>query len=389
MSFKLLDFAITSLRRRVWKNIAIFFVFFMIIFTIFSVLFISKSIQKELELTLDSLPQIFVQRLVGGRVQSMSEERAYKIAEIVGVESVSRRVWGYYYFQNAGANFSLVGLDFSMDSFKKNYSDVIEKFYDVKDKNFMIVGQGVKKILKKSFYKDEFNFVLPNGEFLNVKIKGVFSADSELESSDTILLPINLARKILGLRDDEVSDFVVRVANPLEVESVKQKIKYLYPDCRVLSKNDLKVSYQNIFDYKSGVFLSLFLSAFVAFFILVFEKASSVSKEQVKEIGILRAVGWQVEDILKLKFLESFLISFFAYSLALVFAYFFVYVLQAPLLRDLFMSYSVLKPNFSLLPVFDVGLMVTVFLATIPLYIASTIIPTWRASTVEVEEALR
>ena len=389
MSFKLLDFAITSLRRRVWKNIAIFFVFFMIIFTIFSTLLISKSIQKELELTLDSLPQIFVQRLVGGRVQSMSEERAYKIAEIVGVESVSRRVWGYYYFQNAGANFSLVGLDFSMDSFKKNYSDVIEKFYDTKDKNFMIVGQGVKKILKKSFYKDEFNFVLPNGEFLNVKIKGVFKSDSELESSDTILLPIDLARKIFGLRDDEVSDFVVRVANPLEVESVKQKIKYLYPDCRVLSKNDLKVSYQNIFDYKSGVFLSLFLSAFVAFFILVFEKASSVSKEQVKEIGILRAVGWQVEDILKLKFLESFLISFFAYSLALVFAYFFVYVLQAPLLRDLFMGYSVLKPNFSLLPIFDVGLMVSVFLATIPLYIASTIIPTWRASTVEVEEALR
>ena len=389
MSFKLLDFAITSLRRRVWKNIAVFVVFFMIIFTIFSTLLISKSIQKELELTLDSLPQIFVQKLVGGRVQSMSEERAYKIAEIVGVESVSKRVWGYYYFQNAGANFSLVGLDFSMDSFKKNYSDVIEKFYDTKDKNFMIVGQGVKKILKKSFYKDEFNFVLPNGEFLNVKIKGVFSADSELESSDTILLPIDLARKIFGLRDDEVSDFVVRVANPLEVESVKQKIKYLYPDCRVLSRKDLIVSYQNIFDYKSGVFLSLFLSAFVAFFILVFEKASSVSKEQVKEIGILRAVGWQVEDILKLKFLESFLISFFAYSLALVFAYFFVYVLQAPLLRDLFMGYSVLKPNFSLLPIFDVGLMVSVFLATIPLYIASTIIPTWRASTVEVEEALR
>ena len=389
MNLKLLDFAIISLKRRVWKNISIFLVFFSIIFAIFSTLFISKSIQKELTLTIEALPSIFVQRLVGGRVQNMKIDRIYKVADIVGVESVSPRVWGYYYFQNAGANLSLIGLDFSMDSFKKNYSDVIEKFYEEDSKNFMIVGQGVKKLLEKSFYKDEFNFVLPNGKFLNIKIKGVFRADSELESSDSVLLPIGIAREIFGMSEDEISDFVVKVSNPLEIENIKQKIKYLYPDCRVLSKNDLRVSYQNIFDYKSGLFLALFIGAFVAFFILVFEKASSISKEQIKEIGILRAVGWQVEDILKLKFLESFLISFFAYFLALVVAYFFVYILQAPLLRDIFMGYSVLKPSFSLIPVFDIGLMVSVFLVTVPLYIGATIIPTWRAATVEVEEALR
>ncbi len=389
MNIKILDFAITSLKRRFWKNISIFFIFFSIIFTIFSVLLISKSIKKELDTTLESLPSIFVQKMVGGRIENMKSDRLYKIADIVGVESVSPRVWGYYYFQNAGANFSLVGLDFSMDSFKKSYSDVIEKFYDIKQKNFMIVGQGVKRILDKSFYHDEFNFVKPNGKFLNVKIKATFKASSELESSDTILLPISLAREIFGLKKDEISDFVVKVSNPLEVETVKQKIKYLYPDCRVLSKNDIKVSYQNIFDYKSGLFLALFLSAFLAFFILVFEKASSVSKEQTKEIGILKAVGWQIEDILKLKFLESFLISFFSYFLALVVAYFFVYILQAPILKELFMGYSVLKPKFELIPIFDIGLMVSVFLVTVPLYLAATIIPTWRASTIEVEESLR
>ncbi len=389
MNLKLLDFAITSLKRRVWKNIAIFFVFFSIIFTIFSVLLISKSIQKELDDTLNALPSIFIQKIVGGRVEKMKIDRIYALSDIVGIKSVTPRVWGYYYFQNIGANFSLVGLDFDMDSFKKNYSDIIEKFYDTDNKNFMIVGKGVKKILKASFYDDEFNFVKPNGDLLNVKIKGTFKADSELESSDTMLLPISLAREIFGMHEDEITDIVVNVPNPLEVETIKQKIKYLYPDCRVLSKNDLKVSYQNIFDYKSGLFLAIFLSAFVAFFILVFEKASSISKEQIKEIGILRAVGWQVEDILKLKFLESFLISFFAYFLALIFAYFFVYLLQAPLLKDLFMGYSILKPKFSLIPIFDIGLLISVFLVTVPLYVGATIIPTWRASTVEVEEALR
>ena len=389
MNLKLLDFAVTSLKRRFWKNISIFFIFSVLIFLIFSVLLISKSIQKELALTQNSLPEIFVQKVVGGRVQTMREERAYKIVDILGVESVSKRVWGYYYFQSVGVNFSIVGLDFDMDSFKKSYSDVVERFYDTNSSNFMIVGQGVKRILQDSYYKDSFNFVKPNGDFLNLKIAGVFKGDSELESSDTILMPIQKAREILGLKGDEVSDFVVKVPNPKEVRVVATKIKNIFPDCRVLTKDDIKISYQNIFDYKSGLFLALFITSFFAFFILIFEKASSISKEQVKEIGILRAVGWQIEDILKLKFLESGLISFFAFFLGVVASYFYVYILKAPILKDLFMGYSVLKPKFDLMVVYDFGLIVSVFLTTVAVYIAATIIPTWRASVVDIEEAIR
>jgi len=389
MNLKLLDFAVTSLKRRFWKNITIFFIFSVLIFLIFSVLLISKSIQKELALTQDSLPEIFVQKVVGGRVQNMSEERAYKIVDILGVESVSKRVWGYYYFQSVGVNFSIVGLDFDMDSFKKSYSDVIERFYDTNSSNFMIVGQGVKRILQNSYYKDSFNFVKPNGDFLSLKIAGVFKGDSELESSDTVLLPIQKAREILGLKSDEISDLVVRVPNPKEVRVVASKIKNIFPDCRVLTKDDIKISYQNIFDYKSGLFLALFITSFFAFFILVFEKASSISKEQVKEIGILRAVGWQIEDILKLKFLESGMISFFAFFLGVLGSYFYVYILKAPILRELFMGYSVLKPKFDLMVVFDFGLIVSIFLTTVAVYIAATIIPTWRASVVDIEEAIR
>jgi len=389
MNLKLLDFSIASLKRRFWKNLSIFFIFFILIFTLFSVLLVAKSIEKELAVTYESLPDIYVQKMIGGRVETMNEERIYKIADISGVESVSPRVWGYYYFQSAGVNFSLVGLDFSMESFKKSYSDVIEKFYDTNETNFMIIGQGVKKTLQKSYYHDSFNFVKPNGEFLKVKFLGVFKSQSELESSDTILLPIGVAREIFGMDEDEINDIVVKVSNPLEVGVVKTKIKYLYPDCRVLSRDDIRVSYQNIFDYKSGLFLALFLSSFVAFFILVYERAGMISKEQIKEIAIMRAVGWQVWDILKLKFLEASLLSVGAYFLALVGAYGFVYILKAPYIRDLFMGYSVLKPEFDLIPVFDVGLMVSIFLVSVPVYLAATIIPTWRGASVEVEEALR
>jgi len=385
----MVDFAINSLRRRVYKNLSIFVIFTILITLLFSTFLISFSIKKELSLTYNSLPQIFVQKIVAGRMENMSLDRVFEIEDIAGVKSAYPRVWGYYYFQRAGVNFSVVGIDFDLESFKSSYKRAIKDFKNIKKKDFMIVGEGVRKILKENYYKDSFNFIKPNGEFLNIKLAGVFKGDSELESSDTILLPINLAREVFGMEEDEITDIVVEVPNPLEVQTVAQKIRNLYPDCRVITKEDIKASYQNIFDYKSGFFLALIISSIFSFFILVFEKASSVTKEQIKEIGILKALGWQIEDVLRLKFFESMLISFFAYLLGAVVSYFWVYILDAKLLKDIFMGYSILKPDFKLIPVFDISLFVTIFLATVPVYLAATIIPSWKAAVIDPEEAIR
>ncbi len=385
----MLDFSLNSLKRRFWKNISIYFIFTFLVALLFSIFLISASIKKELELTYESLPDIFLQKIVAGRMENSEIDRVFEIEDIAGVKSAFPRVWGYYYFARAGVNFSIVGLDFDLESFKNSYNKAIKNFQDIKSSDFMIVGEGVKKILEENYYKNSFNFIKPDGSFLNVKIAGVFKADSELESSDTILLPINLAREIFGLEDNEITDIVVKVPNPLEVQTVASKLRVMYPDSRVITKEDIKASYQNIFDYKSGVFLTLLITSIFAFFILVFEKASSMGKEQIKEIGILKALGWQIEDVLKLKFFESILISVSAYISGVLFSYFFVFILQAPVLRNIFTGYSVLKPTFKLIPVFDMGLFMTIFLATVPVYIAATIIPSWRAAVIDPEEAIR
>lgn len=389
LNLKLLDFSIGSLKRRFWKNFSIFLIFSCLISLLFSIFLISFSIKKELYLTLDSLPEIYLQKVAAGKMENMSLERVFEVEDIAGVESAYPRIWGYYYYQRAGVNFSVVGLDFDLPSFKKSFNGAIESFSNVSDKKFMVVGEGVKRILQENFYTDSFNFIKPDGDFLNLKIAGVFKADSSLESSDTILVPIEIAREIFDLAEEEITDIVVKVPNPLEVKTVAEKLRNLYPDCRVITKEDIKASYQNVFDFKSGIFLTLFITSFFAFFILVFEKASSVGREQIKEIGILKALGWEISDILKLKFLESSLLSLSSFIVGFLISYFWVYILNAPLLKNIFTGYSVLKPKFELIPVFDPGLFVTIFLATVPIYIAATIIPSWRASVIDPEEAIR
>ncbi|MEO1953640.1 MAG: FtsX-like permease family protein, partial [Campylobacterales bacterium] len=167
------------------------------------------------------------------------------------------------------------------------------------------------------------------------------------------------------------------------------KIKQKYPDVRVITNDDLRVSYENIFDYKSGVFLALFIISLFTFFMIVYDKANGLSGEQKKEIGILKAIGWRVDDVLKEKFYESFIISFFSYLLGVSFAFVFVYILQAPWLRDIFVGYSDLKPVFELPFVLDIETLFLVFFLSVPIYISATIIPSWRVATLEVDEVIR
>lgn len=380
-----------SIFRRGSKNVFIFFVFTLLIFILSSILFISNSIKSELDTTIKELPSITVQRLQAGRVVNIPLSRVNRILSIEGVKAVVPRVWGYYYFANAGVNFSVVGIDSFEDQYRDLYSKICDKFdFDkLKKDSGMLVGVGVKKILQDNFYSDYFNFVKPDGGLEKVKIDGVFKDDTKLESNDIILLTSQKARKIFGMSKNEAVDFVIKVANPTEIPNIARKITEIYPDTRAITKTDLIISYQDLFDYKGGIFLVLFVISAFTFFMIIYDKASGISSDEKREIGILKAVGWKIDDILKEKFYEAFVLSFASFITALCLSMFYVYILNAPLLKNIFIGYSALKPDFDLPFSFDFHTNVIIFFLTVPIYIAATIIPSWRVASMDADEVMR
>ena len=383
----LFEFAINSLLRQKYKSFFIMAILTVLIFLLSSVFFITNSIKYELQSTVNSLPEIIVQKVKAGRHDDISLHVEEDILEITGVQSVVSRVWGYYYFQNAGVNFSIVGID----EYENQYKNSLAKAVDNLDftTNSMLVGEGVKQSMKNSYYEEYFNFIRPDGTLKKMMIAGVFDADTQLESNDVIVMSKENVRDIFDISQDKATDIVVSVSNVNEIPTVAQKIKLLYPDSRVITKDDLKISYQNIFDYKSGVFLALFVIALFTFFIIIYDKASGLSSEEKREIGILKAIGWRVDDVLTEKFYEGFIISFFAYLLGILFSFFFVYILKAPLLQNIFTGYSQLKTSFELPFVFDIQTLALVFFLSVPIYIAATIIPSWKSATLEADEVIR
>lgn len=383
----IIEYAINSLIRQKYKSFFVILVLTSLVFLLSSLFFITNSIKYELKSTLESLPEITIQKIKAGRHYDISVDVVDEVLSITGVQSAVARVWGYYYFENAGVNFTLVGLDEYEQQYKKSFVKAVKELDFSKPS--MIVGEGVKKVMDKNYYKDYFNFIKPDGTLKKMALTGLFNSDTELESNDVMVMSKESVREIFDIPSQSATDIVIRVSNHNEIATIASKIKQLYPDSRVVTKDDLKISYQNIFDYKSGVFLVLFVISIFTFFIIIYDKTSGLSSEQKREIGVLKAIGWRVDDVLREKFYEGLIVSFFSYILGIIFALFFVYVLKAPLLQNIFSGYSQLKTSFNLPFVLDVQTLALIFFLSVPIYIAATIIPSWRSATLEVDEVIR
>jgi len=385
----LIEYAINSILRQKYKSIFIAIVFILLTFLLSSIFFITNSIKYELNSTVEALPEIIVQKTKAGRHDDIDVDVVDKILSITGVSDAVARVWGYYYFKNAGVNFSIVGINSYEEQCKDSLSNIVEKFDLESDSLSMVVGVGVKKIMYENYYKEYFNFIKPDGTLKKVNLGGVFDGDTQLESNDMIVMSKDLVRDIFDIEESKATDIIVKDANLNEVDTIVGKIKMIYPDTRIITSQDLKVSYQNIFDYKSGIFLALFIVSLFTFFIIIYDKASGLSSEEKREIGVLKAIGWRVDDVIKEKFYEAFIISFFSYTTGVIFSLAYVYILQAPILSNIFTGYSQLKTDFSLAFVFDIQTLFLVFFLSVPIYIAATIIPSWRVATMEADEVIR
>jgi ABC-type lipoprotein release transport system permease subunit len=130
-------------------------------------------------------------------------------------------------------------------------------------------------------------------------------------------------------------------------------------------------------------------SAVLAFIIFAWDKATGLSAEERKEIGILKSIGWESSDVLLLKFWEGSVVSFTAFLSGVLLGYVHVYFFSATLFEHALKGWSVLFPRYQLLPVIDGYQLTVLFFLTVLPYTAATLVPIWRAATVDPDAAMR
>lgn len=367
----ILDFTLASLLRRKGKNLSLLAMYLLVIFMLASLQFFVTALKREAAIILSDAPDIVVQRLTAGRQDLVPAGYAAEIEKIRGVNEVKPRLWGYYYDALQGANYTIMAGDSA-----------------VAGSELAAIGAAIAKN-RNLAVGDLLPLISYDKSPLMLEIGSVFSSNSDLIAADMIIVSPDEFRQLFNFPRDQVTDLAVTVHNKKELPTVAAKIAAQFPGSRPILKSEIQRTYQSLFGWRGGMTLILMASALLSFIIFAWDKATGLSAEERKEIGILKSIGWETADVLLLKFWEGIVISLTAFLLGVVFAYGHVFFLSAPLFAQALKGWSVLYPKFQLIPAVDLYQLIVLFFLTVVPYTVATIIPCWRAATIDPDAAMR
>ncbi len=367
----ILDFTLSSLFRRKGKNAALALVYVLIVFLLASVMFFTHAIKQEAAIILENAPEMVVQRSVAGRHDPIPVSYMEKLKEIIGVSSVKKRLWGYYYDSLRGANYTVMAPE------------------DVHlDPGSVIIGEGISRV-RRVFKGGTMMFKAYDGKIVKFSVKSIMHSDSGLVSSDLVLMSEEGFRRLFGGSVDTATDLTLQVKNPRELPVVAAKIVQTFPDTRPILRDELLRTYESVFNWRGGMMIFVLSGALLAFLILAWEKASGMSLEERKEIGILKGIGWETSEVVLMKFWEGVVVSLSSFLAGIILAYLHVFFTSAALFEPVLKGWAVLYPRFKLTPFIDASQIATLFFLTVVPYTLATIIPSWRAATIDPDSVMR
>ncbi|MDD3447582.1 MAG: FtsX-like permease family protein [Gammaproteobacteria bacterium] len=367
----LIDFTLSSLKRRLAKNLGLLLVYTLIVFLLASVMLFTHSLRREAGIILESSPEIILQRLVAGRHDLMPAEYLDRIGRIRGVTRKAGRLWGYFYDPAVQANYTLM----------------VPRDRDLGQQE-VVIGAGIART-RGVDVGDFLTFRSSDGRAFSFRVVDILEADAELVNADLLLVSEGTYRDFFGIPADRFTDIVLQVRNPSEVRKVAEKLTVLLPDARPILREEILRTYDSIFSWRQGIVFVLLGGSILAFVIFAWDKASGLSAEEKREIGILKAIGWETSDVIRMKFWEGSIVSLTAFLLGFILAYLHVFYGQAALFEPVLKGWAVIYPSFNPTPFVDGLQVATLFFFTVFPYTVATIIPIWQASITDPDAVMR
>ena len=367
----LIDFTLAALARRKTRNAGLLVAYTLIVFVLASLMLFANALRTEAAYVLAASPEVILQRMVAGRHDLIPPGYIERIGRLRGVQKIEGRLWGYYYDPVVNANYT----------FMARPAD------EVADGRIMV---GATLARERGLAPgNTISFRSYSGRLFTFDVAAVLSPDSELLSADLVLLSERDFRAFFEYPAGHWTDVALAVVNPLEVRNVAAKLAAALPDSRPILREEVLRTYESVFDWREGIVLTVLAGAILAFTILAWEKASGLSADERREIGILKAIGWETGDVIRMKLWEGLLVSLTAFLLGFVAAWVHVFHFGAAVFAPVLKGWAILYPSFTLVPAVDGLQVATLFFFTVVPYTAAVLVPIWRAATMDPDAVMR
>ena len=367
----LIDYTLSALLRHKTRNLGLLLVYTLLVFLFSSVLLLSQGLRREAAALLQDAPEVIVQKLGAGRHDLLPAAWLEPLQRIRGVSQVKGRLWGYYYDS----------------AVKANYTVMVAPERRLANRDILI-GATLAR-LRQLGVGDYLSLRTTTGQALPLKVAGVLDSTSELLNADLVLLSEASYRQLFNPPPETYTDAVLTVRNPREARTVAGKIVLALPDSRPILREEILRTYDAVFNWREGLLFLTLGALLLAFMILAWDKAAGLSAEEQREIGVLKAIGWETGDILRMKLWEGLLLSLSAFLIGYTLAYWQVFYGGAQWFAPILKGWAVLYPEFRLTPALEWSQILALLALTVLPYLAATLIPGWRAAIRDPDAVMR
>ena len=383
--------AADNLWRHKLQSLAVLIPLMLVIATCAGMTFVRDGLLQDARLALGMLPDLTVQRIIGGRVERLPVKIGEAIKETPHVRRVVPRIWGYVPLEvkKRPVAYTLMGLDLEQTPIASRIQLSLEagRFLAAGDRGKLVVGKGFASAFKvragdNITLRDSFD--KPH----NFQVVGIFATAVQIYTADMILTTLEDARQFLGYDTRTVTDLNVYLDDIIYAGNVAQRIITTQRNTRALTRDVLWRLTHQAFGGRSGVFQLMWLILLLASMLIAWAQMTNISLGIKREIGILKAVGWETMDIIQLKLLESLGLGLLGFlgGVALGLGYL---LLDAPGLKEYFLSWAAIYPDFPIpMYISPDSLMLLFGVSVFPL-LAATVIPAWLLGITDPDQVIR
>lgn len=231
---------------------------------------------------------------------------------------------------------------------------------------------------------DDIKVITTENKEVRFKISGIFKTGYYEYDRNLLIIPLQ-TMQILQERGEVISEIDVMLNNPKDAEAVKQKIEKLGFNYQVNTWGEQNQQLLNAVKFEKFVLVSLLLLIVIIACFAVSVILNMVVREKIRDIGILRSIGYSGKMVKKIFTIEGLIIGVLGIISTFALVPLVLFVLDKLFNKVVSNTYYLDKLPLSI-TLKEIGI---IYLVTIIIVYLSTLYPSYRASKLNPVEALK
>jgi ABC-type lipoprotein release transport system permease subunit len=352
-----------------------------ILFPFLAALSISEGIKLQSRISVDEGADFYVTGDSAGSSTPLALSNIERFRKISEADRIVPRIVGRAYLK--GRSVAIVGMP---DGHLPD-SILVTGGRSIQNKGEVVVGA---TLANRYGLTPGSKFYMPINKWKRFTVVGVFSSECSMWSASLIYMSLDDAGDLFRMRG-MVTDFLI-YAKPkqsavvsiyLQLENQKD------PPIRIQSRELVNSYFQKGFESRAGVFTAFYLAAFAMAIPLVLILTGLGWTERRKEIGTLKAVGWQTLEVMEVVLWENIFVSILSACLALIAAFLWIHAFNGFFVAQFFIGDAGIMPAFPVPARFMPVPAFISFLLAFTLTMTGSLYNTWRMAATPAAETMR